>query len=563
MTASAASAAPQGAPSRLPGTWWAVCALLAVLAGFAVTWSSANSDSAWYLYMAGRVLHGATMYVDVVDTNPPLIVWLTLPPAWLAGAGLPGIAALNGYLFALALLSIGATAALSARVWGSWPASARGLAVAGVAFVVLPYVGADFGQREHLTVLATLPYMLAAMAWLQRRPPGIAAACVIGAVGGLGFAIKPYYAAGWAGIELVLAIAGRGRSRWRRPELIAAVLTIAGYGLAILLFAPQYLPFARVVHAVYGGFDASWLYLLRLHEIRLWLVCLVALAAVRLPARSRHLCAVVFAVETGFLLAALVQMKGWTYHLYPARALAVLFLLLFALSVLDAVPQLVNAVRGGIRVVALGAALVLAGWSAQYVREARAPRADLVASLDELVTREAPGGRLAQLSTRTIIWPSFPVVVQQRLGWSLSHNSLWFLPGLYQQQPASGGGAVSLRTPDSMPPLERKFFDRIVSDLCAAPPDLLLVESALEPAPAGQGVFDLDAYYGQDERYRVLLGAYQRRDPLGPFEVFKRVAPATCRGTRASEELSRHRSGPGGTAPRGAEDGGRISVKGN
>ncbi len=531
MMATATSAVPQSERSRLPWYWWAVCALLAMLAGFVVARSSANSDSAWYLYMAERVLHGARMYVDVVDTNPPLIVWLTLPPAWLARAGLPGIAALNGYLFALALLSIGAAGALSARVWGSWPASARGLAVAAVAFVVLPYVRADFGQREHLLVLATLPYLLAAMAWLQGRSPGVASACLIGVVGGLGFAIKPYYMAGWAGIELVLATAGRGRSSWRRPEMVSAVLAVAGYGAAILLFAPQYLPFARVAHAVYGGFDASWLYLLRLREVRLWLVCLVALAAIRLPAPSRRLCAVVFAAETGFLLAALVQMKGWTYHLYPARALAFLFLLLFALSVLEALPQLVNAVRGGMRTVAFGAALVLAGWSAQYAREASASHADLVASLDQLMTREAPGGRLAQLSTRTIIWPSFPVVVQQRLGWSLTHNSLWFLPGLYKDERASSGGAVSLRTPDAMPPIERQFFYRIVSDLCAAPPDVLLVESAREPDPGGQGVFDLDAYYGQDERYRVLLGAYQRRDPLGQFEVFKRVAPASCRGT--------------------------------
>jgi hypothetical protein len=520
----------QCATSRLPWRWWAVCALLALLAAFSVVSAHANSDAAWYLYMAGRVLKGSTMYADVVDTNPPLIVWLMLFPAWLARETQSSLAVLNGYLFALALLSIAASGALAARIWGRGQTSTRGLIVAGVAFVALPYVKADFGQREHLVLLAAVPYMFAAVAWLEGRSPGPVAASVIGAIGGLGFVMKPYYVAGWVAVEVVVAIAARGRASWRRPQLVAGGAAVGLYSLAVLLLVPQFLPFARVVHAVYGGaLDTSWRYLVALPEVRLWALCAAALAAMRLPAASRRVCAVLFAAHTGFLVAAVVQMKGWTYHLYPARALAVLFLLVFVLSVFEAVPSLVSAVRGGMRGVVIGGAVLLVGWSGQYVREARGRHLDLDVPLVALVKREAPGGRLAQLSMRTIIWPAFPVVVEQRLGWSLRHNSLWFLPGIYEKELRSGVDAVHARAPQAMPPLERRFFDEVVSDLCAAPPDLLLVESAGSPAQPAWPAFDIESYYGQDTRYRMLLRAYERRAPLGPFFVFKRVSSAACR----------------------------------
>ena len=47
-----------------------------------------NHDAAWLLHAAGRVLAGDALYVDVDETNPPLIVWLSFAPVLLAA--LPG-----------------------------------------------------------------------------------------------------------------------------------------------------------------------------------------------------------------------------------------------------------------------------------------------------------------------------------------------------------------------------------------------------------------------------------------------------------------------------------------
>src|SRR5262245_4805068 len=62
-------------PARLLVGLLAALAALGIAIRFVMP---VNGDAAWYLYMAGRVLDGARPYVDVVDTNPPLIVMLSM-----------------------------------------------------------------------------------------------------------------------------------------------------------------------------------------------------------------------------------------------------------------------------------------------------------------------------------------------------------------------------------------------------------------------------------------------------------------------------------------------------
>ena len=59
--------------------------LLVALTVMAVGPAHLNHDAAWYLYVVERWPGGATLYRDVLDTNPPLIVWLSTPAVWAAG----------------------------------------------------------------------------------------------------------------------------------------------------------------------------------------------------------------------------------------------------------------------------------------------------------------------------------------------------------------------------------------------------------------------------------------------------------------------------------------------
>jgi hypothetical protein len=511
---------------RRPATW-GVCSALAILAALVVIPAYVNHDSAWYVLMADALLRGQTLYRDIVDTNPPLIVWATVPPVLAARLlGVAATAAFKGYV----LLLIALSAAWSARLLRRWTSGdGAGLLTCAVVFALLPFVKGDFGQREHFAVLLTLPYVLLVAASAAGLRSGKWTALATGVAGGLGFAFKPHLALGLVGTELAYWVSVR-RVDWRRPELLGAVVAGVAYGACILAFTPAYLPLADAAWRVYGGLNSSPAAMLRMPDLPIWGAALMAVLMVRLPDRQHRPAVVLFGALTGFLLAGLLQFKGWSYHMYPARVFEVLFVVAFVAALFDGVPELSAVIRGGARGVSglIAAALLLS--AGRYVVESRHPAApDMVSPLVSLL-RQQVDRSVAVLSMRTIVYPAFPAVNYADARWVLRHNSLWFLPGFYEDAPMRPDGAVAPRSPGQMPELERRFYEEIVSDLCAQPPGVLLIETSMPRAPASRRVLDLAAYYGQDSRFARMFAAYDPVSSVGPFTVFSRVKPASCGG---------------------------------
>lgn len=499
-----------------------VAALLGALSIAAVGPAFVNHDAAWYLYVVQRWLHGATLYRDVIDTNPPLIIWLTAIPATAAAAaraGAPAVFKLFVFLAAgLSLLSVGRI------VRREWP-DREFVLIGTAAFACLPFVKSDFGQREHLALLLTLPYVFAA-AGTQTRSASWAR-WTTGVAGGLGFCIKPHFLLAWIAVEIAVALS-RGVRAIRRTEAIAVVLTTLAYGVAVVVVTPEYLSVADQVRRVYGGLNSPMSVLLRVRELQVWVLALALLAAVRWP-RREPLVAVLFAAATGYLAAAMLQLKGWSYHLYPSRALLVVTLAAEIATILAFVPGVTAMLRGGRRGLAAVFAAVLTVASIRYVAEARHPAApDLVSPFVKAIARDGAAGPFAVLSMRTIIYPAFPAVNYAHASWSLRHNSLWFLQGFYDDQDLHAGPPFQAHPLDAMPPLERHFFGQIVDDLCASPPALLAVERPAPVAPAGRRALDLEAYYAQSPRAARLLHAYTAAGTIGPFTLLTPGTAPSC-----------------------------------
>src|SRR6478672_13088189 len=51
---------------------------------FAALRSPLKDDIAWLLYVARRWLAGRELYVDVIEVNPPLIIWISAIPMQIA-----------------------------------------------------------------------------------------------------------------------------------------------------------------------------------------------------------------------------------------------------------------------------------------------------------------------------------------------------------------------------------------------------------------------------------------------------------------------------------------------
>lgn len=503
--------------------WVAVVAAIALLGALAVAFRPPNHDVSWYLHVADVMLGGGTAYVDAVDTNPPLIVMVTLVPVWAATLlGLAPTPAFYGGVFVLALLMFIWCGRLIERVWPSAPSAAHGLLAAGVVFLLLAFPKGDFGQREHLAVILAMPYVLAAAVRSVGGPLSTREAILTGVAGAIGFALKPHFMLAWVAVEIAVR-------NVRRPELLAALGTFALYGVSVLAIFPEYLDVARRVWAVYGGLDSPTARLIALREWQIGLVAFGLVVLIRLPRELSAPLAIVGAAAAGFLASSLLQFKGWGYHMLPAQVFLALVFLVLVVSVTEASPALASSIRGGAAGIMAVVALALAVLSLKYVYEARqrVPN-DTLPPLAALVRDHAPDGPIAVLGMRTLVYPAFPLVNQTGVRWSLRHHSLWFLPAFYEAELNAPGGMQALRTPAQMPPLERAFYEEILSDLCATPPRLLIIERASPLAPAGRRALDLESYYGQDARFARLFSAFRVQADVGPFMVYKAISPAKC-----------------------------------
>jgi hypothetical protein len=135
-----------------------LAATLVIALGVLCQWTIGfNNDNAWLLYTASRVVDGARLYVDVVEINPPLIIWLEIPIVWLArSSGLAPVEVFRAVVLGGALASATACNWIAGRAFPSMRSSQAFFLVA-LALIALPV--SWFGQREHLLMILVLPYL--------------------------------------------------------------------------------------------------------------------------------------------------------------------------------------------------------------------------------------------------------------------------------------------------------------------------------------------------------------------------------------------------------------------
>src|SRR6185437_13285380 len=118
---------------------------------FATFRSPLKDDIAWLLYVARRWMAGRELYVDVVEVNPPLIVWISAIPLEIAGWLDVGVKYVAMPGFMAAVLGCAWWSATLLRRSGSLFADRIPVfAAIGTVFLIVP--AGDLGQREHLLV---------------------------------------------------------------------------------------------------------------------------------------------------------------------------------------------------------------------------------------------------------------------------------------------------------------------------------------------------------------------------------------------------------------------------
>jgi hypothetical protein len=207
-----------------------------------------NCDVVILLHEAGRLLDGARLYVDIMEFNPPLIIYLNLPV--VATSRILGVSPqilFPIFVFALALWSLG----LCHRLRSCRPAGLDQVALLVLATVLLVLVGGMFGQREHLLLILILPYAFAAAIISDGGKVPRALGLGTGVMAGIGFALKPYFLPAFLAVEIYLACR-RGPWVWCRAQALAVWACFSGYAAAVLVLTPEYLPFVWSIRDNYG-----------------------------------------------------------------------------------------------------------------------------------------------------------------------------------------------------------------------------------------------------------------------------------------------------------------------
>jgi hypothetical protein len=446
------------------------------------TLSPLKDDVAWLLYVARKWLGGQRLYEDLVEVNPPLIVWIYAVPAWLAtnlGAA-PKLMA--NLLFAGFLL--GTSWWTATLLKGRAAVFERRLPVfSAIATVLLLLPAVEFGQREHLLAAAVLPYLALFVRELEGEREPFLAAAGAGVLAGLGCALKPSYALALVAMEVIAAWRGR---RLLRVAPISAIAAIGAYGFAVLLFCPAFLDKAvPLALALYGATDTPMLQIM-LESHRLLLAQAVTVLLCWTCGRTlgprqgflRHLmlALTVFAVTATILFV--MQGKNWFYHRLPATAATVLALLVWIAAML---PGMIERLRTGwrnprVRFASLLMPLALAALLDFSLATYDRMRPWVEAAVEPNLSTEVKLERLIRdQKARTYVafseWIAlgFPVVNNTGVSWSSRFDSMWALKGELWAASHAPPGSLALRA--------WPIRDWVAKDFVAGCPDLAVVDT--------------------------------------------------------------------------------------
>ncbi len=186
------------------------------------------------------LLAGKVPYVDFIEFNPPVMIYLNVMPAQFAAlTGMPP--ALAFYIFVIACLVISIAACVfvvdgSNEKEESWVVAPTIVSLCALNLILCGYLGdVAFGQREHLFLLFYTPFFL--LRWLRWRETASISrfsAILYGTLAGMGICIKPYFVILAVAPEIYWFATNKKPRRLLKPEMLAAIAVMVLYAVHFL-----------------------------------------------------------------------------------------------------------------------------------------------------------------------------------------------------------------------------------------------------------------------------------------------------------------------------------------
>ncbi|MGE0154166.1 MAG: glycosyltransferase family 87 protein [Reyranellaceae bacterium] len=500
-------------------------ALLAVpiawLAGY--LFPPINHDVGAVLDVAHRWVSGERLYVDIIDVNFPLVFIVYAIPEllsrWLGGSA---VLWLNGLLIAAILGSFATCRRLVHLIPSTSHPLAEALLPPVILFVLAVLPNDMFGQREHIMLIAAMPYLLLAGVRAEGGDAGFALRLGIGLAAGIGFGLKPFFLFIPLFVELYL-LALRG---WRRtfadivPWAIGLLAVV--HALIVFFVTPAYgevvLPLVAELYSEVG--ESTWSVLtgrLVLPTLIAW-ACIGALAF--FLARSPFARATILFAAAA-MLSAILQAKGWKYHMLPSFA-AVIVLASAALA--QMVDRYLPIERRLHRRPAAGISaffLALLYYQAALFNPPFYKQIEFNDSITDtlihVVEQYAPNRRILVLSPG--IYPYYPLVNYTGVRMAMRFQTMWLLQGIYAECDEEGD---IYNPPERMGEQERMVFESVSDDFARLRPDLVIVDNIPGIPECGPNTFSYLAYFKRNPKFAQAFDNYDLLLNLNQFSVYRR-----------------------------------------
>jgi len=479
-----------------------------------------NHDVGAILDVSGRWIAGEKLYVDVIDENLPLTFILHALPV-LTAKLLPGGVPLwfTAWMVAGIFASFFACRRLVKSIPSADHALTEGLLPPVLLFLFTVLPNEHFGQREHIMFVASAPYLFASMARAEGVHPSRRAALAVGLVAGVAFALKPYFLAVPAAVELYLLL----RRGWRDAfsDLIPwSILAVAALHLVLMYtvfsaYGTFVMPLAVEAYSPIG--DAGWRQILTGNVMGPTLLALFVFGAFAVFLTHTIAARALLAYGIGAAVSAIAQAKGWPYHLLPTLSVAIL---LAALTISQTVDRYLPISRSGHRlpVAVISATLMVllyfqaALYTPPFFKQ-RQYEDSVGGILAHIVEQNAPHRTVMTLSPG--IYPFWPMLNYVDGRMTMRFLTMWVLQGVYatcEDFPAL------YNPPDTMSDTEKFVYDSVSEDFAKGHPDLLILDT-VPGMPRCQGkVFDYLEYFEQN---KVFADAFEDYEHLMDFDRYK------------------------------------------
>lgn len=466
-----------------------------------------NPDNAWLVYVANQILAGKELHSEVIETNPPLIVYLTLIPAYFSKlTALADYHSFTLFIFAIAcaslFLSFKITANISIRL--------------GIIFVLVLYAANNFGQREHIFLMLIFPYLLTVLEGTKDKKITLISAVMAA----IGFAIKPYYIVIWAVIEIFSIYKSRNFL-----SIFTARNFIIGALILVYLFYLFYIEKGYVENILplmleyYSGF--KWDFNTIVKNVMVYFIFFqmpLLVTLIKYPkAVTREI--ILFSLcNAACIVIVLLQQKGWSNHFFPASCFGIILNLLLLVEVGKDIKPRWN------KVIIISSAFVLAmalliAVSNNFAKAARLKSEKTIETI-KLLNEHAEGGYVYPLSFDLPML--FPSIIYSDAKYGSRYGHLWMLPGMYRNAELNDASEVIFNDIYNRSDDEVMLIADILADIAHNPPMLIIVaKREYNTHEIGDFKFDFIAYMNKQKEFLPIFKNYEKLTEIDEKVIYK------------------------------------------